>query len=213
MTWGITAQMFCLLKLFCLLLLVKESVCLCVCVCVCVCVYVCVRACERACVRACVRACMRACVCWLFAMTVMPTHGAGLVSVSRSALGIVAEGLIAEQKVSWLMKDLCIRRQPKWTLLIGMEWKNRNKFKSCFLTCLKSTFEINYENTESVLLFCGSNLYQWHHELGGSVCQKYPVHYKPALFCSSVVKSNPTWLCPEELKLKGKQKRTLYKCW
>ena len=43
---------------------------------------------------------------------------------------------------------------------------------------------------------CGT-LCQWHHE------QKYQVHHKPAaLFCSSLVKSESTLLCSEELKFK-----------
>lgn len=37
--------------------------------------------------------------------------------------------------------------------------------------------------------------------------QKYHTHHKPNLSCSPLVKSEPRWLRPEELKFKAKKKR------
>ena len=44
----------------------------------------------------------------------------------------------------------------------------------------------------------------WCHEQGWHVGHNCQLHHKPAIFCSSLVKSEPIWLLPEQLKFKAK---------
>ena len=55
-----------------------------------------------------------------------------------------------------------------------------------------------------------SSLYQWCHEQGLDVQQKYQMRHKPAFFCSSLVKSKPTELCSEEVTIKEKGAAVAY---
>ena len=55
------------------------------------------------------------------------------------------------------------------------------------------------------------SLCRWRHEHGRQVWQKCTLRHEPVLFCSSLVKREPAWLCPaEELKY-WKRKARLYR--
>ena len=66
--------------------------------------------------------------------------------------------------------------------------------------------------------FVPCRLYQWCHKQGRNVWQKVANVSWANLSCSSLVKSNPAWLGPEELKIDGEKKGggllcIIYKYW
>ena len=53
-----------------------------------------------------------------------------------------------------------------------------------------------------------SSLYRCRHQHGLHVWRKYRIRHEPTFFSSSLVKSEPTWLRHEELKLDLKRKKS-----
>ena len=52
--------------------------------------------------------------------------------------------------------------------------------------------------------FVPSSLYQWRHKHSRHVWQKYPTRHEPTYSCSSLVKTQSTWMPPKELKFEAK---------
>ena len=118
------------------------------------------------------------------------------------------------------LKGIQSEDQASWTLLTELRSgikKNQNShtcflvnFSSNLLKKKKQLFE-SCENSCKCCHFVSSILCMWPREQCQHMWQKINVIMSHPFFCSSLVKSDPTWLHPGELKFKAKNELLKHK--
>ena len=95
--------------------------------------------------------------------------------------------------------------QPSVIVLISTSLVTTVHIYSAFLIMfVKKSVSENLQKSNDCCHFMARSLY-WISSTRPACAAKYQTHHEPTFFCSTLVKSEPTWLHPEELQFEAKE--------